>query len=125
MERISKKQVEGIFQAFLKTTGRREAESYNDVGAYRLDYAACYGGFNVEKIGNSSGGVGHPFGDNRKPAREMWNALHFAMRAHEDNNAPGTREACEAVMEWARTPGEHGGNPYCKNFVRLAEAAIE
>ena len=27
----------------------------------------------------------------------------------------------EAVLEWARTPGPHGGNPYCHEFVRLAE----
>lgn len=32
--------------------------------------------------------------------------------------------ACRAVMEWAKTPGEHGGNPYCKEFVKLADLAI-
>jgi len=32
--------------------------------------------------------------------------------------------ACEAVLEWARTPGDHGGNPYCKRFVQLAGEAI-
>lgn len=32
--------------------------------------------------------------------------------------------ACEAVMEWARTPGDHGGNPHCKIFVRAARRAL-
>ena len=39
--------------------------------------------------------------------------------------APGLLEAAEAVLEWAKTPGDHGGNPYCKEFVRLAEAAVQ
>ena len=33
-------------------------------------------------------------------------------------------EACLAVIKWAETPGEHGGNPYCKEFVRLARKAV-
>lgn len=33
-------------------------------------------------------------------------------------------EACRAVMDWARTPGEHGGNPYCKAFVKAASRAL-
>jgi len=28
---------------------------------------------------------------------------------------------CHAVIRWARVPGDHGGNPYCKPFVKLAE----
>lgn len=32
--------------------------------------------------------------------------------------------ACEAVLTWARTPGNHGGNPYAHEFVKLADAAI-
>ena len=38
--------------------------------------------------------------------------------------APALLEACKAVMEWAKTPVNHGGNPYYKTFVRQAEAAI-
>ena len=30
-----------------------------------------------------------------------------------------------AVLEWARTPGDHGGNPYMHQFVREARAAYE
>ena len=38
--------------------------------------------------------------------------------------APELLEVCEAVMLWAKT-GNHGGNPYCNNFVKLAEEAIK
>ena len=34
-----------------------------------------------------------------------------------------TLELAEAVLDWARTPGNHGGNPYCHRFVRLADIA--
>ena len=30
-------------------------------------------------------------------------------------------DVASAVMEWARTPGDHGGNPHCKPMVRVAE----
>lgn len=29
----------------------------------------------------------------------------------------------DSVLEWARTPGDHGGNPYFRDFVRLAMRA--
>ncbi len=33
----------------------------------------------------------------------------------------GTAEKLvKAVLDWARTPGNHGGNPYSHNFVKLA-----
>ncbi len=37
---------------------------------------------------------------------------------------PELLEACKAAMLWAKTPGNHGGNPYCHNFMGLIEAAI-
>lgn len=33
-------------------------------------------------------------------------------------------EACRATIKWAETPGEHGGNPYCKPHVKAAERAL-
>ena len=30
----------------------------------------------------------------------------------------------QAVVEWARTPGPHGGNPYMYHFVDLARAML-
>jgi len=52
MDRYSRKDAEMAFDRLVKAIGGRVATSYNDVGAYRLDYAGCYGGFNVERIIN-------------------------------------------------------------------------
>lgn len=35
--------------------------------------------------------------------------------------APDMLKACEPVLEWAKTPGNHGGNPYTMEFVKLAQ----
>jgi rubrerythrin len=39
-------------------------------------------------------------------------------------NSDKAFEACRLVLEWAKTPGEHGGNPYLKPFVKAAEEAL-
>ena len=84
MKRITKKHVAGIFEEYLKITGRRHAQSISDAGGYRLDYNSAYGGYNVEKVSNENGGVSCPFGSCRMRPQEMWNAINFALRAHED-----------------------------------------
>ena len=33
-------------------------------------------------------------------------------------------QVAHAVLAWARKPGDHGGNPYCKKFVQLAQAKV-
>lgn len=33
------------------------------------------------------------------------------------------RSLRDAVLKWASTPGNHGGNPYMKDFVKKAEKA--
>jgi hypothetical protein len=38
--------------------------------------------------------------------------------------SPKLLEACRAVLLWAKTPGNHGGNPYSKPFVKAAEIAV-
>ena len=38
--------------------------------------------------------------------------------------APDLLAACHAAVTWAETPGDHGGNPWCKDFVKLADAAV-
>jgi hypothetical protein len=35
----------------------------------------------------------------------------------------GLNLAC-AVLQWAESPGEHGGNPYAKDFVKLARQIV-
>jgi len=69
------------------------------------------------------------------PDRSNWDAL-IAKVIYDDEDgarlknghlikaAPQMYDALEAVMEWARTPGDHGGNPYRKEFVKKAEAAL-
>lgn len=83
MATTSKKQVENKFKFFIEAIGGKVASSYNDVGGYRLDYASCYGGYNIEQISNDSGAVSHPFGCARKKAGEFWDTLDFAGRASE------------------------------------------
>ncbi len=34
------------------------------------------------------------------------------------------RELAEAVLLWASTPGDHGGNPYLKPFVQIARRIV-
>ena len=81
--RITRKQVEGIFEVFIKTIGGHVATAYNDVGGYRLDYVGGYGGYNVERISNAGGGIDQPFGSERRSPSEMWATLHFALRVVE------------------------------------------
>lgn len=38
--------------------------------------------------------------------------------------APQLLEACKAALEWAKTPCNHGGNPYAHKFMGLVEAAL-
>jgi hypothetical protein len=35
------------------------------------------------------------------------------------------RMLCEAVLVWAETPGDHGGNPYCHEHVQWARNLME
>ena len=81
--RTTKAQVEGIFKRLAEACGKRIATSYNDVGAWRLDYTACYGGYNIEEIDNERGGISQPMGGQRMKAGEFWSACYFALRAIE------------------------------------------
>jgi hypothetical protein len=38
--------------------------------------------------------------------------------------APELLFACKMVAEWAKTPGDHAGNPYMHPFVQYALEAI-
>ncbi len=84
MERITKKQVEKLFQHFLKVTGRKPLASFNDVGGYFLEYNGIYGGFIICQM-MENGGEATPLGLGRKTSREMWNCLHFALNCIGEN----------------------------------------
>ena len=79
-ERITRKNVEDVFEIFVKKIGGHVATAYNDMGGYRLDYTACYGGYNVERVVNDGGKISFPFGSSRQGIREMYFTLHFALR---------------------------------------------
>ena len=81
--RTTRKEIEGVFNLWVNSINGRIAKSYNDTGAYRLDYAACYGGYRVERICNASGGVSDIF-NTRLPAWEFVTALRYAMRTLEE-----------------------------------------
>ena len=80
MYRISRKQVESYFaEVFCPAMGFRVAKSFGDVGAYQLDYAGIYGGFSIERIENTGGGVSNPLGMARHMSAAMLDMLRFAV----------------------------------------------
>lgn len=81
MNRPTKKQIESTFEYFCDHFGFRVAESWNDVGALRLDNAPTYGGYLVEKITSLSGSVSHPFSSRRMRPTALVDALYFAVHA--------------------------------------------
>ncbi len=82
-ERITAKQVEGLFHTFAKACGKRVALSHLDVGGWQIDYNSAYGGWLIEEVTNSSGALSDVLGSTRRPTTEMWYTMHFALRAIE------------------------------------------
>lgn len=81
--RTTKAEVEGVFKLWVASIGGRIATSYNDQGAYRLDHASCYGGWQIERIDNERGGVSVVFG--RLTAYYFVAALRMGMRTLEQS----------------------------------------
>jgi hypothetical protein len=80
-DRYTRKDAELALDRLLNAIGGRRAKSYNDVGAFRLDYAAVYGGYSIEQIDNDGGGISQPFGPRRRTARELVDTVNFALHA--------------------------------------------
>lgn len=93
MDRYTRKDAERAFERLIKAIGGRIATSYNDVGAYRLDWNATYGGGNIEQITSVGGGVRQPFGMMRRNAREFCDAVRFATDALDEIKARVERVA--------------------------------
>ena len=72
--RISKQHIENLFKAWCHLNNYKVAESYNDMGALRVDKGI--GGYNIELIISTGGGVSHPFGPYRRSATEFSEFLH-------------------------------------------------
>lgn len=83
MDRYTRKDAERSFWQLCASLGKRVAGSYNDVGAWTLDYNSVYGGYVVHEISTDGGGVSEPFGSQRRPAREFCSCVNFTIRALE------------------------------------------
>lgn len=84
MERITKKQVKGIFELVCMDLGipfkevwrQKDGKNTAIIGAWYLDYNPVYGGYVINEMVNEAGGVTCPLGYNRMPTREFYNFLH-------------------------------------------------
>ena len=79
--RTTKKEINAVVKHFSDFMGIPLATSYNDVGCMQLDYNSVYGGYMLNVIHNTSGGVAIPFGDSRYPANQFVAMLRFAISA--------------------------------------------
>ena len=69
---------------------------------------------NVAHIAQGDGGVGSP----QALAEQLANVSLISA-------APDLLHAAKAAVSWAETPGNHGGNPYGHDFIKLCIDAIE
>jgi hypothetical protein len=77
---------ERIFSLFCKAIGKRVAATYNDTGAWTLDYAKEYGGYVIQEIINDQGAREMPLGHERLTATELVERMRFALRWLEQRN---------------------------------------
>ena len=75
-----------VFSLFCKAIGKRLAETWNDVGAWTLDYAKEYGGYVIHEIINDHGAKEMPLGDQRHSTTELVERMRFALRWLEQKN---------------------------------------
>lgn len=76
MTRTTREQIQRLFDRILIRTnnnGPSWTGTKSRVGAWYIDYAACYGGYSIAEIVNEAGGIRHVNGHcNRMPAREFY-----------------------------------------------------
>lgn len=96
MERITRKQLEGAFETFVATCGKRVARSRDDVGGWLLDGNAL--GYCIYEV-RPTGGVHAPVTgySARLTAREMLEALFFGV---------STLRACRRQGRQSRPKGD-------------------
>lgn len=88
-DRYTRRDAQAAFERLMAACGARPAASYDDVGGWTLDYAACYGGYVVQAIFNERGAIAQPFGWSRRSARDFCRAVGFAVAAVELSQANG------------------------------------
>ena len=82
--RYTRKDVETQFERFVKAIGGKIAQSYDDDGAYLLDYNGVYGGYNIVRLVGTAGGQTHVCGAMRRGPTAMMETLSFAIDAIEE-----------------------------------------
>jgi hypothetical protein len=91
MHRITKRDIEAVFSRLAGRCGKHIAGKFDrslgpdggNGGKWSLDYAACYGGWQVIEYIPGGTAETHPLGDRRMNTSEFYHAMHFAMRAME------------------------------------------
>ena len=77
MTRTTKAEIQSAFTVWLKAIGGHEAIQYNDANGYRLDYAACYGGWRIEQVASDGHGIRN-VNNQRMPSGAFRQALNLA-----------------------------------------------
>jgi hypothetical protein len=84
--RATRIELNEVFKLFCEAIGKRVAQTWNDVGAWRLDYAKEYGGYVIQEIIDDRGARDIPLGDQRYSATELVERMRFALRWLEQKN---------------------------------------
>ena len=79
--RTKKEEVIKTFEQYCIAMNKREAQSYHDVGAWRLCYSGLYGGWLINEIDNESGGISGPLGYVRHTSKEFVALMRFAIES--------------------------------------------
>ncbi len=90
--RTSRKEIFAVFESFCKGMGVQAFDTKltyaqnQDKEAWMLDYAACYGGWEIQKMLRSGGVTTSVFCEYRMPAGEFVRAMRCAIRCLETHN---------------------------------------
>ena len=86
--RATSTEVNEVFKFFCKAIGKRVAQTWNETGAWTLDYAKQYGGYVIYQIINDGGAKETPLGAQRYGATELVERMRFALRwlEHKDRD---------------------------------------
>jgi len=84
--RATSTELNEVFKLFCEAIGKRVAETWNDTGAWTLDYAKEYGGYVIQEIIDSRGARETPLGDQRYSATELVERMRFALRWLDQKN---------------------------------------
>jgi hypothetical protein len=78
--RATRIELNEVFKLFCEAIGKRVAQTWNDTGAWILDYAKEYGGYVIQEIINDRGAKEMPLGDQRHSTTELVERMRFALR---------------------------------------------